>query len=53
MPGDDKLAEWPPHGAGDLVVAARDGQVGLVVVCAERMALDRNFFLPLVPQLAI
>lgn len=34
--GDDELSQRSPHSTGDLVIAARYRQVGLVVFCRER-----------------
>lgn len=36
MASDDELSQRSPHSTGDLVIAARYRQVGLVVFCRER-----------------
>lgn len=43
MAGNDKFSQRSPHSTGDLVVTARYGQVGLVVLCREKRERTYNF----------
>lgn len=45
--GDDVLPQRPPHGAGYLVVAAWNRQVGLVVFCRDTKGGKKNLSLEL------